>query len=777
MSSLRVLTTFLLLATTGFAQTVSEKKSEFKPQEADFTRDTERLLDEVNSQVLEKREELKRLYTLASQAFSKNTSDPSVEEYRKKIAVLKEEISALQQKWYQAVKEEQDEEKYALWFMPDSTLDQLIIDYADSDHLYIIPDEIAKMKVNIHSALPIPRGTWTELVDSILSQLGVGVRELSPTVRQLYLAKDRPSSVLHMTSRQDELDYFYPDSRVCFILNPKPDQMVRTQELFTKFLPAGSTLLIRSKELLFLIGEVEEIQELLKIYSFVSDNKAQTTYELIPLNRLTPQDAETILKNLFYGEKQEKTALPEGPHIMILQDMNNAIYISGSKDEVAKSKEILEQLESQASGVKEKTLFWYTCKHSDPEDIAMVLERVYQSVLEIEQAAPQNGEAAPSLPPVDGSSQLINPVTTFDDPNISHVINLSGEANLNDGDTKKGFESKNFIVDAKTGSIIMVVEQFALPRLKELLRKIDVPKKMVQIDVILVEKSQADSTNFGVNFLKMGEAASGTHGHETRFRQFKSGESNVIVPGLFEFLIKRKKSDSFPAFDLAYNFLLTQENIRVTTNPSVLAVNQTEAKIAILDEISLSTGFVEIGSNNNLKDSRTRAQFGTLIEITPTVHMRNELEDEEEDSNYVTLKTKVNFDTPKGGVDIDDRVPFVRREIKNEVRVADGQTVILGGLKNVNSLDGREKIPFLGELPGIGKLFSFTTLQDITSEMFIFITPTIICDPKEEIAELYRKEAMKRPGDTPEFMCLIEEVRCHEREHLFDQSLRALFGH
>ena len=113
--------------------------------------------------------------------------------------------------------------------------------------------------------------------------------------------------------------------------------------------------------------------------------------------------------------------------------------------------------------------------------------------------------------------------------------------------------------------------------------------------------------------------------------------------------------------------------------------------------------------------------------------------------------------------------------MENEVRVADGETVILGGLRRKIQEDTRDKIPFLGDLPGLGKLFGLTRQTDMSTEMFIFITPHIIHDPVEDLRCIRQAEYQKRAGDIPEFLAIIDQAKKDERRHLFDHSLKTLF--
>ncbi len=223
---------------------------------------------------------------------------------------------------------------------------------------------------------------------------------------------------------------------------------------------------------------------------------------------------------------------------------------------------------------------------------------------------------------------------------------------------------------------------------------------------------------------------------------------------------------------------MTQQDVQINASPSVVTMNQTPARIAIVEEISLDTGIfnVETAKGVTLERAFTRAQYGININITPIIHTSDEDEwsfDDEPD--YVTLDTSITFDTPLPSV-VGDRPNVIRRNITNQVRIPDGQTVIMGGLRRKDMLDTRESIPFLGELPGLGKLFSDTHLDDVTTEMFIFMTPKIIYDPVTDFEMIRCEEMRRRPGDIPEFLCCLVAARNYEKNRLMEGAMTILFG-
>ena len=244
---------------------------------------------------------------------------------------------------------------------------------------------------------------------------------------------------------------------------------------------------------------------------------------------------------------------------------------------------------------------------------------------------------------------------------------------------------------------------------------------------------------------------------------------------LSSFSVERN-TNPFPAFDLIYRFLLNQDDISISANPSVIALNQTEAVIAIKEELSLNVGTLQIPTTGGtqLQDTFTRAQYGITINVTPTIHMKEE-DSEDQVEDYVTLKSNIVFDDVVPGSD-PQRPNVIRRNVVNEARVSDGQSVIMGGLRRKNSNDTKNQIPFIGEIPGIGKLFSVTDLQDQTTEMFIVMTPKIIVDPSDDLDVLRSKEMMRRPGDIPSFLCAVVEAQEYEKTRLFNGSMTMLFG-
>ena len=158
--------------------------------------------------------------------------------------------------------------------------------------------------------------------------------------------------------------------------------------------------------------------------------------------------------------------------------------------------------------------------------------------------------------------------------------------------------------------------------------------------------------------------------------------------------------------------------------------------------------------------------------MTPTVH--DPEPDDDENRNYITIDANITFDLIKNANDFKPKVN--RRQVINQVRVLDGETIIMGGLKQKDVHDKSEKIPFLGEIPGLGKVFGSSQMQDKLTDMYIFITPRVIKNSLADLEAVRQEQLCRRPGDLPSFLECRKEAKNKQKKKLFEQSMKLLTG-
>ncbi len=760
-----------LVLPSAFSQTIADKMASSTVRQSGGELSMDALLQEVNNNLVSLRTDLDESYRQVEHLNAIGAKESEYFELLQHVNQIKSQMLQLENRWRTASVDDskRGEEGYALWDQEETTLAHLVMEFGALDYLYVIPPELMSTKLNMHSNIPIPRESWTDVLEIILAHNGIGVKHVNTYARQLFLLKQDPSAVRHIASCPQDLAWVADHTRLFYVFTPPVEQVKSTFQFFERFADAKQTFIYQVGPKIAIVSSKEEVQKLLDLYSSIwSDGKGKVS-RVVSITKMAVKEMEKILHS-FFGEAIEKGRPPfgktdqEGLNIFSLGHGNSLILI-GQEEVVARAEKIVKDTEEQLQDPAEMTVNLYQCRHSNPEDLAKVLEKVYNSLIFASTDTgkenidvnfqSQNGQFktpdgyAPA-PPLVVSPTPLRPATN---------ANLEADISKN---------NDHFIPDPKTGNLLMVIRRDVLGKVKELLRKLDVPKKMVQIEVLLFEKRYNNQNSYGLNLLKLGTQ------NRIQYEDIHAPHGNG---GVLQFLLHGGSSKHFPAYDLAYSFLMTQEDIQLNAAPSVITVNQTPCMISIVEEISINNGAAPIDTNKGVafEKSFTRSQFGITLKITPTVNLPDDNEPEPGIKGFVTLQTDVTFDTPHKEKE-DDRPLIHRRQIQNEVRVVDGETIILGGLRRKRSSDKEQKVPFLGEIPGVGKLFGSTQLTNDSTEMFIFITPTIILDPEEELIQVRTEELKKRPGDIPEYLQKLVEARKKERNRFFVQSMEMFFG-
>lgn len=749
------------------------------------------LLSQMNNELRDLRAKLHAEYEETLE--QRNQLAPEILEKKiASMALVKKEIAQKETEWKASAITEADasEDGYGLWDQKEVLLGDLVVEYGAPDFLYVIPSEVASIKLSLHSFLPIPRESWNSLLEVVLSHNGVGYKQINPYTRELFLYKQDLISATSLTARPCDLELICPTDRVIHIFSPPVDTIKQAFFLMDRFRDIKKTTVYQAGQKVVLVGPVEDVKRLVSLHDAIWDKESQKSVKVMPIMKMQTEDALRILSAFFggFGDPMKGGTSPsmKGGHdlLALALPQESSLILIGPTATVQKAEQIIADTEMQIRDPLEVTIEWYQCRHSDPIDLSEVLEKVYaslgiakNSLKGNHQGSENNGGNKKCATNVDVDVDIkeehpgYNIFDAYNDAyNMPRAVNPPVVTLGKLADQLQKQTSKHFIPYPKTGSILMVVRRENLGKIKELLRKLDVPKKMVQIEVLLCEKRLRDHTKSGLNILKLGSAASNT---QTGGASYDASEASFL-PGLFDFFFSRKKSKYFPAFDISYHFLLSQEDIRINATPSILTVNQTPATIAVVEEISINNGAAPMDSNKGVifEKSYSRAQFGITLVMTPTIH-EPDLDDESSEL-MVTLDTDVTFDTIRS--DREDRPNVNRRHIQNQVRIPNGQTVILGGLLRKTTDEKSEKIPFLGEIPGFAKLFGTNITIDQETEMFVFITPKVVIDPKCDLLRIRQDELMRRPGDCPEFLERVCAAgRCRKKK-LFEQSLKLIAG-
>lgn len=185
-----------------------------------------------------------------------------------------------------------------------------------------------------------------------------------------------------------------------------------------------------------------------------------------------------------------------------------------------------------------------------------------------------------------------------------------------------------------------------------------------------------------------------------------------------------------------YSNLMTTKNIQYTVTamandiitkgkvvaaPSIMTINGRKAVLEMGSEYPI----LQKSTNDNNNNTDTTVEYkpiGYFLTATPRVNNLNQADE------YVTMSVEAKASTITGWVENKDtRAPQMsNRRAATNVRVKDGDTIIIGGLIKDEDLKTITKIPGLGDLPLIGNLFKSRSTNKDKSQIFIFLTPHIV---------------------------------------------------
>ena len=159
----------------------------------------------------------------------------------------------------------------------------------------------------------------------------------------------------------------------------------------------------------------------------------------------------------------------------------------------------------------------------------------------------------------------------------------------------------------------------------------------------------------------------------------------------------------------------------MVSSPRVVTANQKEAVIKQGQEVGYVT-FQNSGGGAGAGTATVQFKEAVLgLKVTPTITA-----DDRVVLNLAVKKDAIAgfIDNPGGG-----QVPQLdKREINTSVLVDNGQTVVLGGVYEVEKRDDLTKVPFLGDVPVLGNLFKKNGRRDTKAELLIFVTPRILSE-------------------------------------------------
>ncbi len=292
------------------------------------------------------------------------------------------------------------------------------------------------------------------------------------------------------------------------------------------------------------------------------------------------------------------------------------------------------------------------------------------------------------------------------------------------------------VVDQRTNAIVVSDIPENMSTIESIVRELDNPTGQVYIEAQIVEVADEANLDLGVEwgfggYDEDGNAVYGggfNHVHQTNWAQDEdTGEwastvvEHKVMEGLLDLSIGRWSflKDALNPFENVTATIRAMERdglAKVLATPQILTIDNQEALIAITSHIAMAKK-TTVSADGVMTIEPVYGDVGVTLQVTP--HINND--------NFVTMTIEPEVSSASRSAYFpDEAVDTRKRTAKTTVMARDGETIVIGGLLRKDVSETHFKVPLLGDIPLLGRLFRKSIESEVDSEVIVFITPRIL---------------------------------------------------
>ncbi len=462
---------------------------------------------------------------------------------------------------------------------------------------------------------------------------------------------------------------------------------------------AGNVVHYDPANIILITGRAAVVNRLAEIIKRV-DQAGDKEIELVELRNASAAEMVRIVEALNKSTNQKSTPEFLEPKI-VADERTNAILISGDPKVRARLKRLIRQLDVEMATKGNNRVVYL--KNAKAEDLVDVLKGVSDNL----QAEKQVGQKA------SGAQR--------------------GEVVI--------------AAHAATNALVLTAPPDIMNALQDVIAQLDIRRAQVLIEALIVEMSEGDGINLGVQWGSLETGAVIQYGNSgapigqvmvgleeakdqtrTEYYTNANGERtpyDVTESGDYSTLASALSGVNGAAMSIVMggdwtalvSAVATDSNSNILSSPSITVMDNGEASFIVGEEVPVITGSTAGSNNDNPFQTVDRKEVGIKLKVVPQIN--------EGDSVQLNIEQEVsNVLGANGAVD----VRFAKRQLNTSVMIQDGQMLVLGGLVDERALESESKVPLLGDIPVLGHLFKSTSTQTEKRNLMVFIKPTIIRD-------------------------------------------------
>ncbi|MFL0795872.1 MAG: type II secretion system secretin GspD [Cellvibrionaceae bacterium] len=554
----------------------------------------------------------------------------------------------------------------------DADIKAVINTVADLTGKTFIIDPRVKGKVNVISKQPLSRKDVYGAFLSILEVHGFITVKVGQAIKIIPSAnsKSSPQPVLSDLNRDG-------DELVTHVLAL---QYVSAQELVPILRPildkSGHLAAYTASNSLIIADYASNIHRLLEIVKRVDKNTEQEI-EIIPLQHALGSEVVRLVERLIPNNPKD----PAGKLSIGVDERSNSVLISGSKGKRLELRALISHLDTPVeSGGNTQVVY---LRYANAENVAKILEGVSNSMA----TGPKKGA------------------------NPQKDIHIQA--------------------DKESNALVITAPQAKFKSLRSVIQKLDAPRAQVHIEAIIAEVRFDDSLELGVEWFARDSSRS-IDGLDlpiagTNFNQgivgtlggTAEGALNAIGSGLN---VAVGRVNDLTSFGALLKAMASDDLVNVLSTPSLTTLDNQEAEISVGENVPFVSGEFTTGTSGASNPFRTieRKDVGISLKVKPQIN--------EGDAITLSIEQDTSSVSSKNVSGASDLITN-KRTIKTNVLVGNGEMIVLGGLVTDDFTTSKSKVPLLGSIPLLGRLFSYEKTVKFKRNLMVFLRPVIIRDP------------------------------------------------
>ena len=296
----------------------------------------------------------------------------------------------------------------------------------------------------------------------------------------------------------------------------------------------------------------------------------------------------------------------------------------------------------------------------------------------------------------------------------------------------------NFAVFADEGLNALVVrgEPSLMQEAEQIVAALDVRRAQVMIEAAIVEISDELGQDLGVQVAVGDESGESSPVAGTNFGNVGRSLGEVLSAILTESAITPatggitigagQRNEDGVSWGILLQALSTSAAANLLSTPSIITLDNQESEIIVGQNVPFRTGQSTVVGDGTTNPFTTieRRDIGLTLKVTPTISA----------DGLVRLVVEQTTENVADSIEDASDIVTNKREIKTTVLADDGETIVLGGLTRDDYQVNRSKVPLLGDIPFVGRLFSSESERRVKRNLLVFLRPKIMLGKEEAVA-------------------------------------------